>query len=235
MNKKYELTDETKEIGGITLHRIRALRNIPRYGVKSGDLGGWIEAESNLSQYGEAWVSGEAWVRENALVCNNALVCDNASVSGDASVCNNAIVSGDASVCGNARVSGDASVCGNASVSGNARVSRNAWVRGDAMVCDNARVGNNASVSGHASVCGNAIVYKDADYITFKNTWSSGRYFTYTCSNKMWKVGCFYGNGEELIKKAYADSELSGKCYEAIVRAVETIEAAKAEAKGEAK
>ena len=51
----------------------------------------------------------------------------------------------------------------------------------------------------------------------------------------MWKVGCFYGNGEELIKKAYADSEISGKCYEAIVRAVETIEAAQAEAKGEAK
>ena len=217
MNKKYELTDETKGIGGITLHRIRALRNIPRYGVKSGDLGGWIEAESNLSQYGEAWVSGEAWVRENALVCNNALVCDNASVSGNAWVSNNAIVSGDASVCGNARVSGDASVSGNASV------------------CDNARVGDIALVGGHASVCGNAIVYKDADYITFKNTWSSGRCFTYTCSNKMWKVGCFYGNGEELIKKAYADSELSGKCYEAIVRAVETIEAAKAEAKGEAK
>ena len=67
--------------------------------------------------------------------------------------------------------------------------------------------------------------------MTCKNTWSSGRWFTYTRSNKKWKVGCFYGTGEELIKKAYADSELSGKCYEAIVRAVETIEAAKAEAK----
>ena len=38
---KYELTDmvlETK--GGLVLHRIRALKNIPRYGVKQGDLGG---------------------------------------------------------------------------------------------------------------------------------------------------------------------------------------------------
>jgi hypothetical protein len=43
----------------------------------------------------------------------------------------------------------------------------------------------------------------------------------------MWAVGCFYGTGEELLKKAYADSEVSGKCYEAIVRAVEAIEAAK--------
>ena len=71
--------------------------------------------------------------------------------------------------------------------------------------------------------------------MTFKNTWSSGRWFTYTRSNKKWVVGCFYGTGEELIAKAYKDSELSGRCYEAIVRAVETIESAKAEAKGDAK
>ena len=44
----------------------------------------------------------------------------------------------------------------------------------------------------------------------------------------MWKVGCFYGTGEELVKKAFADSELSGRCYELIVRAVEEIEKTKA-------
>lgn len=58
--KKYELTDETKVEHGVTLHRIRALVDIVRYGVKAGDLGGWIESEANLSQEHEAWVSGEA-------------------------------------------------------------------------------------------------------------------------------------------------------------------------------
>ena len=43
------------------------------------------------------------------------------------------------------------------------------------------------------------------------------RYFTWTRSNDKWAVGCFYGTGEELIAKAYKDSELSGKCYEAVV------------------
>lgn len=43
--KKYELTGETKEIGGKILHRIRALIDIPEHDVKAGDLGGWIEAE----------------------------------------------------------------------------------------------------------------------------------------------------------------------------------------------
>ena len=160
MSTKYELTDETINLCDITLHRIRALRDIPSVGVKSGDLGGWIEKESNLCQNDNAWV------------------------------------------CGNAKVYGNARVCGNAEVYGNARV------------------------------YDNAEVYGNADYMTFKNTWSSGRWFTYTRSNQKWAVGCFYGTGEELIKKAYADSELSGKCYEAIVRAVETIEAAKAKAKG---
>ena len=57
----------------------------------------------------------------------------------------------------------------------------------------------------------------------FKNWWSSDRYFTWTRSNNMWKVGCFYGTGEELIKKAYADSEKSGKEYERMVKYVESI------------
>ena len=83
---------------------------------------------------------------------------------------------------------------------------------------------DNLSHSGNAWVSGNAEVYGNADYVVFKNHWSSGRYFTYTKSNKMWKVGCFYGTGQELIKKAYKDSENSGKNYEAYVKFVEKLE-----------
>lgn len=39
----------------------------------------------------------------------------------------------------------------------------------------------------------------------------------------MWSVGCFYGTGEELIKKAYNDSEEKGREYERIVKYVESI------------
>ena len=83
---------------------------------------------------------------------------------------------------------------------------------------------SNLSHDFNAWVYGNARVYGDADYIVFKNHWSSGRYFTYTKSNKMWRVGCFYGTGQELIKKAYQDSEVSGKHYEAYVEFVEKLE-----------
>ena len=195
MNKKYELTKETKTLAdGTDLHRIRALRDIPRHGVEAGELGGWAEKESNLSQKdGDAWVSGDAWVFGNAEVYGNAKVSGNATVYGDA------WVSGNATVCGNAKVYGDAKVCGN------------------------------------AMVCGNAEVINFQDYAVHKNSWSSGRWFTYTRSNKMWKVGCFCGTGEELVKKAYADSELSGKCYEAIVRAQEAIDRAIDEKEGDTK
>ena len=154
--KKYELTGETRKVGGHTLHRIRAMRDFGN--VLKGDLGGWIESESNLSQDGKCWVSG------------------------------NAKVYGDAKVSGDARVGGNAEVCGNAEVGGDAHIATN------------------------------------ADYAVYKNTWSSGRWITYTRSNKMWKAGCFHGTGDELVKKAYADSELSGNCYKAIVEAQEYVD-----------
>ena len=85
-----------------------------------------------------------------------------------------------------------------------------------------------AWVCGEARVCGEAEVKDYHDYAVFKNTWSSGRWFTYTRSNKMWAVGCFLGTGDELVEKAYKDSKLSGQCYEAIVRAQEAIDKANA-------
>ena len=78
MNNKYELTDETKNFCGITLHRIRALRDIPSVKVKSGDLGGWIEKENNLTQYGDAMVCGDA------TVCGNAMGSEEGRVGGEA-------------------------------------------------------------------------------------------------------------------------------------------------------
>ena len=111
----------------------------------------------------------------------------------------------------------------NLSHDGNSWVYGDAWVCGGAMVFDNARVYGDAWVCGGAWVCGDAKIENNSDYIVFKNWWSSGRYFTWTRSNDMWKVGCFSGTGDELIKKAYKDSEKSGREYERIVKYVEEI------------
>ncbi|HEN4430674.1 TPA: hypothetical protein U5Z31_002168, partial [Streptococcus agalactiae] len=89
--KKYELLkDDTIEVAGKTLFRIKAL--ISFKDIRKGEIGGYVEAERNLSQSDNAWVTGNAWV------CDDACVCDDARVSGNAWVCDDAHVSGNACV-----------------------------------------------------------------------------------------------------------------------------------------
>ena len=82
--KKYRLTEETIRVGNRTLYRIQALRDFGE--VKEGELGGYIEAEKNLSQCCNAWVSGNAWVYGDAWVSGDACVYGNARVYGNADI-----------------------------------------------------------------------------------------------------------------------------------------------------
>lgn len=65
----------------------------------------------------------------------------------------------------------------------------------------------------------------DTSHFVFKNSWSSYRDFYYNPITKMWSVGCFLGTSEELIKKAYADSEESGRMYKKYVKFAEALAA----------
>jgi len=60
MKKKYMLTNDTIDLNGIVLFRIKAIVNFG--GVLAGDPGGYIESEKNLSVSGNAWISGDAMV-----------------------------------------------------------------------------------------------------------------------------------------------------------------------------
>ena len=119
--KKFELTENFKMHFGKKLFQIRALVDL-ECGIKTGELGGYVEKEENLDQSGNAWVY------------------DDAQVYGDAQVFGDAWVYGDAEVFGDARVYGDAEVSGNAQVSGDAQVFGDAWVFGDARVFGNADI-----------------------------------------------------------------------------------------------
>ena len=245
MITKYKFTEETIEYDGHILHRIQALKKIGD--VKKGDLGGWIEKEENLSQEGKCWifdnakVYGNAFVWSNVCIYDDAIVCDdtqvfgdvgiykkakihgNALVCGDAEIYGHAEIYGNAIICDNAKIYDNACICGNTNVYGNAKIYGEARIYNKCMIRDSAKVYGNAKVFGNAEITGNAEVNSIKDYLVFKNNWSSGRYFTWTLSNNMWCVGCFYGTGEELIKKAYADSEESGRKYEKCVKFVEDL------------
>lgn len=198
------MTEKTKEFKGHTLHRIQAVKDFGH--VKKDDLGGWIESKKNLAQDNDAWVGDEA------MVFGNGLVSGNAKVFNDAKIYGNAWVTGNAKVFNNVRIYDEARVFGNAIVSGDAKVFN------AAQVFDNAIVTDFGYVNGCAEISGDAIVTCSLDYRAFHNNWSSGRYFTWTKSNNKWRVGCFYGTGEELIEKAYKDSEEKGWYYEQFVK-----------------
>lgn len=250
-NRKYILTEKTKKINGHILHRIKAVADFGN--TNEGDLGGWVESENNLSQEGNCWVYDNACVYGNARVSHDAQIFGNAKVFGDAKVrdyvwvCDDAKVYGKATIFGFVHIYHSAQVFGNAIVrdhatitdnakiygktyirescliSGNAKVYGNAQVFGDSSIYGNIKIYGKTCVCNHAIIFGNAEIKSNGDYVVYKNTWSSGRYFTWTRSNNMWRVGCFYGTGEELIAKAYKDSEKSGKSYEIIVKAQEAL------------
>lgn len=215
MEKKYKLTDEYITIGDKKLYCIEALKDF--VDVKKGDKGGFIESEYNLSQ------DGNCWVYDDAKVYDNAAIHGNASVRGNAEIYGNALISGYASIEDNVKVYDDAEIFGHACIYDYAKIFNNT------IVCDHVEIYDNVEIYGSTEIYGYITLLKDtkissnSDYIVFKNWWSSGRYFTWTRSNNMWSVGCFYGTGEKLIAKAYKDSILSGREYERVVKYVESI------------
>lgn len=214
-DRHYELTDETIEFDGHTLHRIRCTENF-RY-LKKGTLGGFVEGYENLY--------GDAWVGDDAKVYAGAVVKDRAVVSGVVYVCNGAVVTEKALVKGKSFVSGSVIVYGESILMNYATIvySGQNLIKIKDSIISGTTIIRGACFIGDIHLRGDAMIESDYDYIVFKNWWSSGRYFIWTRSNDMWSVGCFYGTGKELIAKAYEDSNVSGREYERVVKYVEQI------------
>lgn len=215
MEKKYKLTDEYITIGDKKLYRIEALKDFAD--VKKGDKGGFVESEYNLSQ------DSNCWIYDDAKVYDNAAIHGNASVRGNAEIYGNALISGYASIEDNVKIYDNAEIFGHACIYDYAKIFNNAIVYDHVEIYDNVEIYGNTEIYGYITLLKDTKISSNSDYIVFKNWWSSDRYFTWTRSNNMWSVGCFYGTGEELITKAYKDSTLSGQEYERVVRYVESI------------
>nr|DAW61530.1 MAG TPA: hypothetical protein [Caudoviricetes sp.] len=169
-DKTFEFTGETMLHGKVVLNRIRAIVDIPERRVKKGDVGGWIEKETNL--FGEAWVYGESKVYGDAKVYGNAEVTggsevrDNAKVYGEARIRNKSTVKDYASVYDNtvvnkSEVKSSGRLYGNAVITDESMIGDYAFVYEDAFI-EKSSVYGNASVSGKVIVKGKSIVYDRA-------------------------------------------------------------------------
>jgi bacterial transferase hexapeptide repeat protein len=180
--KKYRLTSNTIKYKGKTLYQIEALITIYPYDDEEdnlwdppitniGELGGYVESESNLSQ------AGKAWIKDNAKVFGNSRVLDNATVSGRAIVCDNAMIldnatiSENAVVCEDATVENNSSVYGDAIVSGTSTISGNSYILDKSKICDSpiensiifddAIIESSCIVNGHIGKHAHIQSYKD--------------------------------------------------------------------------
>ena len=104
MTRKYELLKEDYILyKGAKLYRIKALKSFGD--IKKGDLGGYIQSESNLSHKGNCWVYKGGQISENCRVYGNAKISGNVIVNDWACVSGNAEIFGNIKIFGNAKIS----------------------------------------------------------------------------------------------------------------------------------
>lgn len=123
--KKYEIVkDNFKEIYGIKVYRIRALKDIENrhQNIKAGDLGGYVQSERNLSQNNNCWIFDDAIVFDNANVIQNANICDHAQISDNAIIMGYATIMGHSKICDHAKIGGRALIAERAEIDENAEL-----------------------------------------------------------------------------------------------------------------
>ena len=174
-------------------------------------------------------IKGNACIYDNAKVFGNVVIKDRVEVWGNAVIYEYARLYGNVIVYNNAQVYDHAAIYSNARISGYAQVGGNTIVFDDAQVCgytkiyEDAEIYGDVKVFGNAEIRGNARVNSNSNYAVLQNFCGNCRFMTWTQSNDMWCVDCFYGTGKELIEKAYRLGKKYGEKCETMIKAVEVI------------
>jgi carbonic anhydrase/acetyltransferase-like protein (isoleucine patch superfamily) len=157
MNKKYEMIPD-EETG---LYRIKALRDIPWItegrSVHTGDIGGFVETEKNLSHEGSCWIFdnaraiGYSKIKDDARILHDAIVEGQSTVNGHSIIMNKAHIY-HSSIVTNSRITGNVQTTGLSTISScniheNVKI-KNAYVR-DAKI-----YGDTIISSGTKIICG---------------------------------------------------------------------------------
>ena len=166
MGNKYELTEETMEYDGHTLHRIKALKSFRTlkndywgYTINKGDLGGWVESEKNLSQ------EGNCWIRDNSKVYGEAKITDDRVIN--ESEIHNGVTAGGRGVINRSKISGciliysgsnvviisDSEIYGDNIVIGDNSDVKESYISGDNIcISGNSSIHSNSKISGEITI-----------------------------------------------------------------------------------
>lgn len=114
---KYEINED---------NRIVALET---FGIViAGQVGGVVDGEHNLSQYGLSWIS------YNSSVTGDAMVFDDANLLGSCHLIDQSLAYGQSTLFGNVLMQADSRAFGSCRLRGATVVPGNAWVFGEAVV-----------------------------------------------------------------------------------------------------
>jgi NDP-sugar pyrophosphorylase family protein len=161
---KYEiLRNQYIDYQGRKLYRIRSLIKFDYmlggffHSVNIGEIGGFIQSESNLPQEDKSWVSDNAKIFDNAIVSGYSRVYGNAKIYGNALV-KSGFINGDCQIYENAEVIGStvydyACVYGNAKLSSSCFISGNCKIFGDAILS-----GRGVYVHDNSMIFGSSII-----------------------------------------------------------------------------
>ena len=173
---KYEILKKDSIMWkGKTLYLIKALKNFSD--VKKGDLGGYIESESNLSQEGNCWIYDEGKVFDNAFVSGNATIRHNAQVYEYAHVYDNAIIGDFAEIRDHSKVYESAIVRDHDYLLGESSIYGHAWVYGCSVIRNNVKIYGVAHIN--AWIEGNVEIFEG--YIMGRVNLSYKNIFQHLC------------------------------------------------------
>lgn len=138
--QKYEILREpqyahpnTRSFPGT--YRIRALRDIPRWDIKAGDLGGFVGGEFTLSHDGDAWIADSAVASADSRVYGNAILAEHAIVTEGSHIFENASIRDESHVFDQSKVHGetilhDRAIVLKSDIAGNIRLRERARIDG---------------------------------------------------------------------------------------------------------
>ncbi len=140
--KKYKLReDDTIVRDGRTLYRIEALREVC-FDVHTGEKGGYVESEANLSQEGKSWLYDDACAYEEARVEGDAHLKHDATIRGKAKLFEHAILFNTVIVQGEAIVGGWSQLFHQVVIGGKA------ILKGNIFLYEKVHIGGNAYLEG---------------------------------------------------------------------------------------
>ena len=229
--KKYELIKESKTMfEGIEIYRIRALKDFSD--VRTGDIGGWVCSEYNLSQNGNCWIYDNAKCLDDARVYYNAKMYDNAIMYDDAIMYDNSRMFNNTIMYNNSRIFNNAKMYDNAMMYNKTRMFSNAIMGDNAIMYDDAIIGDNAKMFDNSRMYDDAIMYDNAILNKDKLLYGSinksyKKIFQYHCEKRLltailteeneilYSIGCQIGiTKKKFIDRIYNDCKIKGKGLE---------------------